>query len=1030
MQKTISVNLVAKVGQFDQGLGRAGARVGKFGSETERAARKASSAATGLAASAAVAGKAILLGVGGAMAVSAKAAVEFESSLIGVAKTTDLAGNAFDRANSPLAQFGDKLRGLALKIPINVNELAKIAELGGQLGIQVPDLVNFTETIAKLGVTTNLTSEVAATSLARLMNIMRTDTGDVDRLGSTIVELGNNFATTEAEILSFGLRLAPIGATVGMTEAEVLGLSTALTSLGIPAERGGTALQRVFIKMKEAIDTGSDSLDGFAKTARMSNEEFSELFRRSPARAFAAFVEGLDAINRSGGNVFATLDNLNLAEQRTTATLLATASGYQVVVDAVNDADRAYEENIALNEEAALRFGTNASQLQLLGNAFTDLKVEIGNSLLGRGGLIAMTDTLREFLGIMGENIDSIGGFTKALSGVAAVVTVLGLRKVVASLVAKAVAWKTLSVAVKQGGVAFGTTQRLLGGLSIAMTGAMGIAGLLAAAWAWQAIKAAELRARVRELSAELEQSQDPIDGLIKSWREQGILTDEVERSLHKYGFTVREWADAVLRSGGEVEDMFEFLGSDRVWSDLRGMETFSSRYDWDKDFANLADATAKAAKETGGLFALRKSEIRDEIMKLGSAAEMTYEEMDHLAERMIAFFGINVSASEIGKWLAGDQQLRADFGWGDDFVEETRQTEKTFLEIVTDMGEEGTELLTGMWDDATAAVEAYEEHVRDAFDAIIEEISGAFPAWDEYAQMTEISLADATASQEAYIDDLNDWRIGRELIMAGASTETFAWIEQMPLELRAGLARMAIDGDAGFATFLTKWNDNWAEVIKIERQVLFEEAPAIMREGAIALLNAMLDSVDASEIPGMTARNIIEAINLGLQQQDLDLSSLLMSMNTQDMLDFFARLGIDLGTALGQGLIEGYREKGNAFGTSVDDVNKRLKEDLMSDVEVKSPSKFTFYLGQMLGQGLMDGWAQSIDKFDAARPVQQAIQPNAAFSPNIIVEGGGGGAKTVHGGDVNIYHPNTANLKQDLRLATVMAGAASEYGG
>ncbi len=46
-----------------------------------------------------------------------------------------------------------------------------------------------------LGDTTNLSAEEAATALARFLNITGESTGNVDRLGAAIVDLGNNFAT-------------------------------------------------------------------------------------------------------------------------------------------------------------------------------------------------------------------------------------------------------------------------------------------------------------------------------------------------------------------------------------------------------------------------------------------------------------------------------------------------------------------------------------------------------------------------------------------------------------------------------------------------------------------------------------------------------------------------------------------------------------------------------------------------------------------------------------------------------------------
>src|SRR5690606_534407 len=174
---------------------------------------------------------------------------DFELAMTGIAKTVDAPAET-------LAQIGEELKAMSERMPTSASELAGVAEAAGQLGVEVENIVSFTETMAALGVSTNMSAEEAATALARFSNIMGTPLDQSERLGSAIVELGNNFATTEREITEMGMRIAGAGAQIGLTEGDVLGLATALSSVGIEAEAGGSAISKVMINMAQDVATG------------------------------------------------------------------------------------------------------------------------------------------------------------------------------------------------------------------------------------------------------------------------------------------------------------------------------------------------------------------------------------------------------------------------------------------------------------------------------------------------------------------------------------------------------------------------------------------------------------------------------------------------------------------------------------------------------------------------------------------------------------------------------------------------------
>lgn len=302
---------------------------------------------------------------------AAKAAIDFESSFAGVRKTVDA-------SDAELQDLAKGFRDLSKEIPTSVNELNRIGESAGQLGIKTPNILGFSKVMAELGVTTNLSSDQAATSLARLANITQMPQDQFDRLGSTVVGLGNNFATTESEIVDMGLRIAGAGQIAGLTEPQILSIGAAMASVGMEAEAGGTAVQKVLNGMTAAVAAGGPQLEEFARTAGLSASAFATAYKQDAGEAFALFVEGL---GRQGDQAFATLDNLGLGNERVIRAFLSLGNAGDLLRDALRRGSTEWERNTALVDEAGKRFGTTESKLTTLWNKASDVAITVGTAM-------------------------------------------------------------------------------------------------------------------------------------------------------------------------------------------------------------------------------------------------------------------------------------------------------------------------------------------------------------------------------------------------------------------------------------------------------------------------------------------------------------------------------------------------------------------------------------------------------------------------------------------------------------------------
>lgn len=304
-----------------------------------------------------------------------KAAVDYESAFAGVRKTVDATEGEYKK-------MSNAIREASKTMPASAADIARVAESAGQLGIKKQNIVDFSKTMIDLGESTNMTADEAATAMARFANIVQMPQSEFRRLGSTIVDLGNNFATTESEIMEMGLRLAGTGHLVGLTEPQIMAVATAMSSVGINAEAGGSSFSRVMQKINTQVLSGGKKLELFAKVSGMSAKDFAHEWKTEPQIALLAFLDGLKKVKESGGDVTQTLKELGIKSTQEVDTMQRMAGAGDLLSRALKTANGAWKENTALTNEAKKRYETTESQLKIFKNQITDLAIEFGGPLL------------------------------------------------------------------------------------------------------------------------------------------------------------------------------------------------------------------------------------------------------------------------------------------------------------------------------------------------------------------------------------------------------------------------------------------------------------------------------------------------------------------------------------------------------------------------------------------------------------------------------------------------------------------------
>ena len=333
-----------------------------------------------------------------AIAAPIKSAIDFESSMADVKKVVDF------KTPDELKEFSNQILNMSRDIPLSVNEIASITASGGQLGIAKENLMDFTQTAAKMGVAFDMSAKEAGDNMATLMNIFNMSVDGVRGLGDTINHLSNNSASTANKIVNAVGRIAGNAKDMGLSADATAGLASSFIALGKQPEVAATAINSMLTVLNNADKAGGDLEKAF-KAIGTSGKELKAQILKNPQKALTDFLHTLSKIPKEKKTgVLTTIFGRNFGDD------------ISLLTGAIENFDKAMalsgdnKRFGSMEAEFQSRSDTTENKIQLMKNALNELSVSFGRVFLPyiKRGVEKITEFIQKITEFVRSNEDLV----------------------------------------------------------------------------------------------------------------------------------------------------------------------------------------------------------------------------------------------------------------------------------------------------------------------------------------------------------------------------------------------------------------------------------------------------------------------------------------------------------------------------------------------------------------------------------------------------------------------------------------------
>lgn len=296
-----------------------------------------------------------------------------DDAMSAVQKTTGMTREEVESLRSSLQNIDTRT---------STEELLKIAEIGGRLGLAKEDIEAFTRSVDVANVALGDSFQGGAEEIATVLGKIRgafQDTKEMgiedafNAIGSALNSVGATCAATEGNVAQFAQRLGALPDTMKPSVQEAIGLGAAFENSSINAEVAATAYGQLMTK-------AAANIGKFAAAMGEPVEEMRELLNTNPVEFMLRFAESMRGM--PADELGAQLKELKLNAVGVQEAIGAMSSQTDEFRRILEVSATEFANGTSMMEEFGTVNNNAAAQLEKAKNAVQDAKAALGEELI------------------------------------------------------------------------------------------------------------------------------------------------------------------------------------------------------------------------------------------------------------------------------------------------------------------------------------------------------------------------------------------------------------------------------------------------------------------------------------------------------------------------------------------------------------------------------------------------------------------------------------------------------------------------